>query len=202
MPRTQKTSKSQKLTNIIGTFGYMSAGTQWLWAVATLALPYMIREGDDNIFLPTQPVEQAPTTVSSSFMLPDFVSITIIVITVSLLIAFTLYVVLYKLPKTIGQTGHQFTKQTVKVALPHITHHKKLSKAREKRLNERITWLVKAVLIAVPLVASLITPPSDLELSHANVIVISVFLAVMSAVLFICQFTLSKLFRLDAESIW
>ncbi|PID31280.1 hypothetical protein CR983_01890 [Candidatus Saccharibacteria bacterium] len=179
----------QKITNIVGTLGYMSVVLQWMWCGATIVGPYLVGMGAAEWFLPS-PTATSKST-SAAISMPGIVEWLILALAVVFALAVSLYAI-YAVPKRIARAASRATTRTAKAALPHVTHHKPLSKARSRRLIGRIRWLLKAAAVVIALLITLLPPPVSLELDTTVVVSAGLFLALVSTVLFAAQYILAR----------
>ncbi len=186
------------IVNTFGVFGYLSLIMQWLWSAVILATPLFSNEATRSIFLPEHTVQPAST---SSLELPEPLAWLFIVLAIVFSAAVIIYAVM-AVPRTIGKTGRTITTKSAKVIVPHVTHHKHISKKREKALTERITWVVKLVLVIVPFLLLLVPPDSTLGLTHLVTLSVGGFCAVASLVWFATQYISARLAKIDARFVW
>lgn len=188
----------RSIANIFGTLGYMSLIVQWLWAGLTLGFPLFASKEFQTIFLPepTTPVEPTVSSVS----IPEPIAIILMVLASLFAIAISIYMVL-AVPRTIGKVGKKVTVKSAETIAPYVTHHKRISDKRKKTLLERITWSVKAALLALPVLALLIPVSSDLGLTNEVVIGVGLTCAGFTLTWFGLQFLVVKLGALDQNDI-
>lgn len=187
-----------RIVNLLGTFGYISVIVQWLLIVIVLGAPLASNNTFKTLFLPTentQPIE------ASSVGIPGPIAFIFVILAVVFMIGLTVYAI-YAVPKTVGQVAGNVSKKGAKVVLPAITHHKKISKKREIKLIERITWSIKLIVIILPLLLLLIPVSDQLSIDQNVVTSLGLLLAVPSLVWFSLQLTLSKLLKIDNQKIW
>ena len=183
--------------NIFGTLGYMSMITQWLWASILVAYPLLTKERL-SVFLPdtSTQVQHAPAADYGQFT--PIVTSVAIVITLLVLVA-TIYL-LVKLPSQIGKKGQRLTHATATNVLPAV-HRRPLGKKQKKRMIDRITWWVKALLVIVPLIG-LVFASLDTGMSQAVIMTVGVICAIWSSLCFTTQFIIAKIHRLDTSDVW
>ncbi len=189
----------RQLANTLGTFGYMSLSVQWVWLVITTGMPLLSSSAFKDLFLPGQTTEVLP---AASLSVPEPIAVLFSVLAVIFAVGLTIYVIV-SIPRVVGRTGKTVTTKSAQVILPHITHHKKVSEKRQKRLMERITWSMKIGLALLPLLALVIPLSSDvLELSREVVSGVAIFCASATLLWFGAQFTVVRLAKIDSRDVW
>lgn len=184
--------------NIFGTLGYMSLLLQWLWAGLTLGYPLIASDQFQTVFLPKP---TTPTEPALSVTVPDPIAIIFMILAVIFAVGVTIYMII-AVPRTIGRVGKKVTIKSAETIAPYVTHHKKVSKKRQKSLLERISWSVKFTLAILPLLAALLPVSSKLGLSASVVIGIAIICASFTLLWFMAQFIVAKIGGLDAKDIW
>jgi hypothetical protein len=185
MPNKKTTHSWQiKIVNIIGAFGYLACLLQWLW-VAMLYMNTIVGSGAWQFLTRPTPT----TTVSSEPMIniPSGLAMIIAVVITFLVLIITI-VIIWRLPRQVAVTGSKITKSTAKRTVPLIYKHKKLPEKQRKKLIERLTWSVKLLLVALPVILTLFSDSINLETSYDIAVTIGLFLAVSSIVWFGAQY--------------
>ena len=149
----------------------------WLWLLV-IGLPPMIESGVFDSFAPPAPV--APVVQPSESVNESPVVLLFIGIVTLLFLALTLFI-LVKLPKNISHTGEKIVQQTTAVALPIITHHKKIPPNKQRVLSRRISRGIQVSLIIIPLLISLFLPGID-QITPQIIVTLSCWLAATSLV--------------------
>lgn len=189
----------RRSVNILGSLGYISLAIQWLWMIGILGMPILVSDWFKGLFLPNQMTSSTP---SPAINVPEPLAVIFLVLAVVFSVSMIVYT-LVAVPRAVGKTGKKITMTTAKVIIPKISHHKPISKKREKTLVERITWSMKFAAAIVPIFALAIPPRTDLiDLSHQVVVGVGLFCASLTLLWFGGQFLLSKLFRLSPQDIW
>lgn len=186
------------IANIFGTLGYVSVMFQWLWMLVVLATPILSNDFAAPLFLPSEnstPVQPIATEI------PGPLAMIFMVLAVVFAISVSVYAVV-AVPRTIGRSGQKVTKVSAQVVLPRITHHRKISKKRQKTLLERITWSIKLVVITIPVIALLLPVPAELGLERDVVVGFGLYCAVVSLLWFGLQFIFARLARLPNDRLW
>lgn len=132
---------------------------------------------------------------------PEPIAILFMVLALIFSIGISLYVVI-AMPRSIAQTGRKITHKSAQIIAPRITHKKHISKKREKKLIEQITWSVKTILVIIPIMALVIPPADMIGLSHKIVISVGLFCAATTTIWFSLEFAIAKLARLDSLRVW
>lgn len=187
-----------RIANSLGTLGYASVMFQWLWMTIVIATPLLSYEFAAPLFLP--PENSTPVEPISADI-PGPVAVIIMVLAVVFTITLIIYATI-AVPRTIGHSGQKVTKVSAQVVLPHVTHRRKITKKQKKRLLERITWSIKLVLVAIPLVALLLPVSTDLGLERDVVIGFGLFCAAVSMLWFGLQFIYARLTGIPNDRLW
>lgn len=190
----------RRIVNALGAIGYLFLLMQWMWLVITVLLPIAMQPGVRDLFLPnTEPrVERAAEPRDP---LPQPVQM----IMFGVAILFSVGVIIYAIvavPQAVGRGGQRVTQTVAKRAVPTITHHQPITKQRERTLIERITWTLKTVAIAIPLVLLAIPPGDVIDLPHAVAAVFGIAVGVGSIAAFGLQLLLAKIWRIDSRFVW
>lgn len=191
----------QKIINAVGALGYSSLALQWFWSIATIGLSFFMSDYVQQLIIPEAPQNHPQQSQSLGFELPGAVEIIIIALSVGLAIAIVIYA-LVAVPRTIGYGGQSIVKKSTSFALPHISHHKKLSKKQQTRLSERITWSIKSLLVVVPAILLAVPPAPAIDMPRLVVVVAGLFFAGVSLLLFAVQFALARLWKIPYKKVW
>lgn len=189
-----------RLVNLLGAIGYLFVLVQWMWMLLLIAVPLSSQPIFQELFMPkTQQIDSQPTEPRQA--LPGPVESIILVLSLLISVGIIIYAIV-AVPKVVGRSGQKLTSQAAKRALPVVTKHKKLSKKRQLKLTERITWSLKLSIIVIPLIALIIPPSEVIELDHGISVVFGALLAVVAGVAFGLQLMLSKLWRIKTALVW
>lgn len=189
-----------KLANALGLFGYTSVLMQWLWLFATLLLPIANNPTVRYWIAPSasDPSEQLPVISPS---LPEPVQYILIILSVIFIAGVIIYLI-KSVPKAIGQTGKTITQGSAKIVAPHLIEKRKLPAKQEKKLFERITWVMKLAILAIPLLALLIPVEASFDIEYLHVVAFGLFCGAWSLFWFGLQFVVVRWFKLDLKKIW
>lgn len=184
--------------NFLGALGYLACLLQWLW-VAMLYMNTIVGSGAWQFLTRPTPT----TTVSNEPMvnIPSGLAM-IIAVLITFVVLIVTIVIIWRLPRQIAVTGSKITKNTAKRTVPLIYKHKKLPEKQRKKLIERLTWSVKLLLVALPVILTLFSDSINLETSYDIAVTIGLFLAVSSIVWFGAQYISARSLRVDATKIW
>lgn len=172
---TQKDIRHVVARVLLG-FAYISICFQWLWVLA-LGLPPLIEAGIFDSFTTS---EVAPPT-NSPINDPPSPLLTIGAGIVTIIFLIITVVVIIKLPKAVAQTGETIVHQTAEVIVPVITHHKKLPAKTKRALTQRLTNLLRSMLVLLPLVAALFLPAVE-SISRDIILIIALWMAIISSI--------------------
>lgn len=194
----KKTLISQKIANVFGAFGYLGVCFQWLWSLLPLAYTLIENNTVRSLIIPEHRASN-PSTLSVE--LPGFVEIIVMAIALVFAISITIYAI-YLIPNTVGKAGKKITQESAKMAVPVLTRHHKISKQKRAKLQFRITWLIKLLLVIAPLIIALCVQPSATGLERPVYLAVSIVITVFSALPFSIQFAIAKLAKIDPKQIW
>jgi hypothetical protein len=110
-----------------------------------------------------------------------------------------------KMPSVVVSTSKKIVHKTAEAAAPMVikAQHKKDTKKFHIKITSRLILAIKTIIIAVPII--MIIPYQFFEKQDIDlqvVIVVSFSLACSSAVSFLFQYSLAKLFRLKLQELW
>ena len=190
----------QTFVNLIGVLGYMSLITQWLWATIIVVLPLINNEFFQNLFLPkaSEPSQSLPEI---GFDPPEDVQILIAVLAVIFSLAMIIYA-LVSAPSMIGKTGKKITTTSAQKITPVIVKNKKITKKRQKKLSERLTWAVKFTLCIIPLLLLFIPVSHGYNLTTEVIVVSGVFMLAVSLFWFGLQYILARIWKIPTDLVW
>lgn len=193
-----KTSaRSHPLVTFLGGLGYLSVILQWLWA-GMIVLPVVLKNDTVRMFLLPQhtshPAPSATTSGLSPLLLFVAIMVTALVVLVSV-------VILIRLPLALAKTSHKAVAKTSNFVLPVVTHHKRLTPAKKRRLRAEIIVGLKLAACLAPLlllgISFFITPP----LAVGLVFVVGLWLALSSLLWFGLEYLMAKLLKLPLGDI-
>ena len=192
------TPKSHRLiVNGFGFLAYLHTIMLWAW-VMILYLPLFLESETTQLFLGR--AESAPAE-PSQYNIPLPVALLIAGVTTVVMIVI-LVLLFWRMPRTIGRTGQKLVTKSATAAVPVVTHHKKLSSTQRVRLIERITWVVKLIIIVLPLLINLasfaVATPLPLEI----VWTIAICLAIIASCLFGLQALFARMYHVPAREVW
>lgn len=188
--------RKTRLVNTLGAFGYLSVLFQWLWAVVVF-LPTLIDSDLGNWVTPQSGGQSAPVFAIEQ---PPLI-LTIIVIAITVLMLVVAVIALIRLPAQVMKTGKKITHTPAEALVPVVTHHKKLSKDKRKRLSARIVRIIKLSLCLVPFVISCSAYFIVLDLSYEIVVILAAAMAGLSLFWFGSQYTLARAWKLPEEAV-
>lgn len=110
-------------------------------------------------------------------------------------------VVLLRLPRDIGNAGKKLTQASAQAVTPVFTHHKNLSKKKQRELTFRITRAVKLAFILLPLGGLALTYFAALDLPYALIMIVGVFCAGASLLWFGLQYSLAWIWKLPEDKL-
>ncbi len=195
--KPQKPNTWVNVANTFGALGYASVFVQWAWMIIVVGYPFFA--SDMPILFPEESPRITPEQVPVVSM-PSVVTIAVsLLITVVMLVISA--IVLAKLPRSVGKSGASITQGTAKAIIPTLTHHKKIPKAKQRRLTFTISTIIKTIAVVVPLCV-VICAPEIPELGSYLAMVIALFCASMSALYFGVQLITTIALRLSRETIW
>ena len=189
----------QSTVNTFGALGYSSLLVQWVWTILAVGLSFFTSDTMQNVFLPPKNAQASPQP--QGFDLPTGIEIIIAIAAVIFALGVIVYAIV-SVPRAIGRGGQRVTHKSAKAALPHITHHRPLSKKRKRRLLEQITWTIKAILAILPFVLLAIPPSPEIGLDHNVVVAAGLLLFAVTVVMFVIQFVLAKVWKIPSGQVW
>lgn len=201
---TAKTAARFKtgLANFFGGIGYMFLILEWM--LVALAYFYWIQslsfvqDFKNHNPVPIAPVVDAPSNDGSLIYLIIGGVITAFMIGLAIYAFIKLPSMVIKATKRVVHTSAEFTTPT---AL-HV-QHKKDTKKNRKMMTPRLVFIFKGVFIilaAVLMLLSQLLPVQKLEFSL--MLISGLWLLGFSAVCFMLQYVLARLFRVDARQLW
>lgn len=201
MNKTNKVNLKTKISNLFGAFGYLSCSLQWLWAVllyfSLINALFLFVKSNDAV----EVVDRAQVIASPSSDISVLIFSAIIIV---VMLVLTIYVII-RIPSTIVKTSKKVVNETAEGLTPLLlkVQHKKDTKKRHLKLSSRLIFVIKATLIIAPLILSLLSRLlSQQMVDYFVAVVISLWLAGFSIVLFCLQYLLAKLFAIRMRDLW
>lgn len=201
MSTQKQTTHTLRIVNIVGALGYTSVALQWLWLLVTLVFPALIISGASDYILPQQSAVEPQKSHIEGISLPPMLEIILIVAAVIFSIGICVYA-LYYVPKSIGVIGKKVSHGSAASVTHYATTHKKISKKQAQRLTIKVTWTVKAILVLAPVFALLLPVSGAVGLQQSHVAVIGLFCAFWSAIWFVVQLILARVYALPSQKVW
>ncbi len=199
MAKASQPSISTFAANSAGALGYFSLLMQWLW-LAIVFLPGLLENGTFKaIFLSKPSIDQPIHSTTSTLTDSPVAMIGVVMITL-IMIALTIYVVL-KIPGAVAKSGRKITNEVTNVAVPIITHHKKVSAKKQRALTFAISFFVKFCLAAIAYLLLIIPPSGTVTLDGGIIWAIGSIFAASSFVWFGTQYAIAKLFALPPKQL-
>jgi len=186
-------SKRQLLINTFGTFGYISLVLQWLW-VSVLFLPQLLKtEPVKEFFMPPASINPAP---SFEFHTPPLLA-TVLAIIITIVVLVVTIIVLLRLPTTISKTGKKTTLKAAETIVPVLTHHKKLTPKKKRKLTVQTIRILKFTLTLLPFLLLLLVAFIPTSLSDAIVIFVGALLALGTLAWFSLEYAFARILKID-----
>lgn len=196
MPRTIKFS--HRVANIFGALGYINLILQWVWSSLPLLSLLFVSQTFRDCFLPTK---NTPPVEATPIALPGPVEGLFLAAAVIFSIGVIIYAI-FLIPRSIGRTGHKITEKTAEAALPIIVGRKKLTKKTKRSLIIRVTWAIKAILVAIPAIMLLVPVPAEFGLTQEQYAAAGIILMLGSICFFLVQYITARITRTPPERIW
>lgn len=201
MDKINKTDFKVKIANLFGAFGYLFCSLQWLWAVllyfSLINSLFLVLKSNNA----TEIVDKTPAIASPSSDISLIIFSAIIIV---VMLALTIYVII-KMPSVIVKTSKKVVNETAENITPIIlkVQHKKDTKKRHLKLSSRLVLIIKIVLLAAPLLLSLLSQFLDNQMVDYSVAVfISLWLAGFVLISFCIQYLLAKLLNISQKELW
>lgn len=200
MAKAKTNSIKPKIANFIGAFGYLFCFLQWFWAVILYSgyfkpVAEFLNHNDVSTIpapiVPVQPMSGLPLTVAT-------------VIIVTAMIIFTVYI-MFKMPSIILKSSKNVVHETAETAAPIVAKftHKKETKKLHIKLTARLVVAIKAGLIILAILAMALSKLVEKPVfDYKIVIIIGLWLAGCSIVLFAIQYLIAKLLKVDISKLW
>ena len=150
----------------------------WLWVVV-VGVPQLISSGYLES-LQVQPTPQETNEPEAQELSPLAIAF---VGAITLLILLVSVIILVKLPKQAIGGSEQIIQKAVLLAVPAVTHHKKLPAAKARALRLRLSYGVQMVLVVVPALICLVLPAYE-ELSRQIIVYVGLSIAMLATISF------------------
>lgn len=147
----------QFFATAISGIGYIFLLLTWLWPL-TFGLPLLIDSGVLTIVLPEQR-EPAVSEASNTVISP---AVVILVAAVTVLMFIVTAIVLWRLPKVIGNSGDKIVQSSSQAVLPVLTHHKQLPAKKRRQLTQRLNLGIQLLITLIPLVITALMPAPEM----------------------------------------
>ena len=190
-----------RLANTLGILGYTSCLIQWLWLFATQITPLIEDPNFREWFVPTQQTQNTDQLPVYAPQLPELLQYLLMILATIFIVTVIVYIV-KSTPKVIGKTGRKVTQGSAKVVMPHIVHNKKLPAKEKRKLFERITWIMKAIICAIPVLALFIPVNPPFAIDYIHVVAFGLFCAIFTVFWFSLQFIVVRKANIDLDKVW
>jgi len=194
-------SRKKAVLNVIGSIAYVACLLQWLWMLLIL-LPSMVNSPLFKFFSPTmtapKPVVQQP--VAPTGEVPVFLTFIALVVGVAIVVG-AIYVMLFKVPRSVARTGEKVTHTAATVISPIIIEHTHLPAKQRRTIPMLIIVVIKLTLVFLPLGLLLFAQGVSAAMSFDLIMLIGIFLFSWAFLAFALQFVLSQLLKVDYKTI-
>jgi len=199
MTETSNNTFKKHVVNFFGGLGYFFCSIQWLWGVLLYSswiekLIILMNSGIDN------PVVKSTPAIDSG---PNIFLIIIGAIITMTMIGLTIYI-LIKMPSTIAKTSQNFVHKAAETST-HIVlqiQHKKETKKNRIKLTPRLIFILKIILVILPIILAITSQFVEKQMLDYHIaIYASVWLAIISTVLFTFQFVLASVLSITKTDI-
>lgn len=195
---SKQATASPKIANFFGGLGYLSIIMQWMWSLALLVPALLENDSLKTLLLPDAPSERDTQIIQVSgdsiLMIVIAVAVTIIVLAVTL-------VILIRLPITLVRASRKTFDTAVEAALPVVSHHKKITKKRQRALSIRIKRILKLLAVLIPLTPFTFSSFIDFGLDTSIALFVATAFALVSIIWFAMQYGLAKLQKLNESDL-
>lgn len=201
MVRTQASPLRIALTNTLGAFGYISVLLQWLWFALTALLPFLIQTEAVTFFMPTPDATQPTVPEPSDGFISQAAALVIIGVAVIFSLAVSIYAI-YRVPKSIAQTGKKISRRSAEITVHHVAKQKKYTPAKQRRLTINTTWIMKLLFATIPMLLLLAPIYGQSTLPYNVVIAVGLFCGICSWLWFGAQYVLMRLLHIRSSLVW
>lgn len=197
----KKTNTKTNIANIFGALGYLACATQWLWGVLLYSngLQSYLTSVTPKVEKPVVHYSVSVVDANTSLLFLIFGAIVTIII-----IGLSIYFVV-RTPSVIVKTATQVVHRTTETITPAILHmeHKKDTPTNHKKTAAIIKLTLKAILIVIPFVGSVISSYTAMPLfSHTTVLYSSAGLLVVTLALFTIQYLVGIALKVNKKALW
>jgi hypothetical protein len=198
-----RTTFKRRLANFFGGLGYLFCSLQWLAAI--LIYSSFIKAVLSS-FSPaaTKPVPIAPI-MPITIDLASNVPLMIVSVIITLAVVVLSIYVFVKIPSTIVKTSKNVVHEVAETAAPVVLRiqHVQDTKQNHKKVTLRITIVIKALAIVVPLVLSFCSQfTTNQALSFDVAMYLSILFAGLAVISFVVQYSLAGLLSVKHQDIW
>lgn len=196
---TKISPAAQKISNILGSFGYLSVLIEYLLYLAIVIMPLIGDSDAKSIFTPSTTTKTEPGSIAIT--LPPQIQLIIAVIAVIFCLAVFVYAI-YALPRGIGRVGRAVVAKSTRSTIAQIEKKQPISLDKKKRLSIRVSWSIKIALAILPALLIILPIKATEALPREVAIILVVFCLFCSLFWFGCQFVIAKVDKLDPKNIW
>lgn len=184
-----------------GALGYLAVALQWLWSV--ILYFSFIKILSSSMTKGVELKSELPATVELVSLSPDIFTIIFLTIIFLVMIVLAIYSFI-KIPTTIVKTSKKLVTDTANSFVPLLLRiqHKKDTKIKRKKLTAKIILVIKILIIIIPFILTLLTYFYDDKMVNYNIsMIVGVYLAVSSILLFSVQYFLAYIFKVSKDKI-
>ena len=202
MNASRKSSRALSVANIFGTLGYISLIIQWVWTGIILVYPLILSGTAESWWNCLQPkATKPPTTVAPTDFgsATSFINVFAIILT-AVILAISI-ILIFRLPKKIGETGAHLTQSAANAVIPIIYRAEEMPKAKRKRLSFKIIVTTKCLLTLLALALLLFAQPIS-QLSFSVIWALGSFCFVCTMIYWLIQYLIARFYRVNQSKIW
>lgn len=184
--------------NIFGVLGYAGVILEWIW-LAAIFLPLLLHSEAIKWTIPEKTAHE--TMQYPGLSLPPTWLFAISAVVTIAMIALTIYIIL-KVPSSALKTTSKAAHHTADQLVPVVTHHKKISKKKERLISARIFFYLKLVATSLPVLLCffvLLTP--KLDISFSLILLVTATASLLALVGFGLQVALAKLLNVPFDRL-
>lgn len=196
---SRATSKRIFLIHALAFFGYFSSVLQWLW-IGILFIPELLRNDSIRTLLMPPPADNQATRILPPI---DDTSIimTIIAISLTIIILGITAFVLIRLPIAFVNVSKIAIDKSTEVALPLVTHHKKLPQKQKRLISQRLRIYIKLIIVLLPVLLLSLTLIIPVEIDVAIVLFVGAVLAVGSLLWFALEHITAHVLKIPFDKV-
>lgn len=199
MSRSVTSRYALGVANTFGAFGYISCLIQWMLVFVVLVLPLLANDTFRNFFLPTH---SSPSAPAAQLNLPPFLQSVLLVGAIVFSLGIIVYAIV-SIPRTVGRTGRKVTHIAADIAVTRVIQpHAPMDKKQQKTLIERITWSIKLIMLALPLLLLLIPTTPRYGVTYEHLLLLGVYCASMTLIWFTLQYIVVHAVKLKPHDVW